>query len=128
MCRKCTVHSDLHALSRMKSASVLYVDGAPGRLSCRRVLFTFDSASIIQDGALHRRERLHGRYLRLGAPLDTSTNITYQISEWILLIAAYAFVGLRLYTRLFVQRARLRVSEWILIVAAIDALGLIICE
>jgi hypothetical protein len=51
-----------------------------------------------------------------------------QISEWILLIAAYAFVGLRLYTRLIVQREKLRVSEWILIVAAIDALGLIICE
>jgi hypothetical protein len=53
---------------------------------------------------------------------------TLQISEWILLIAAYAFVGLRLYTRLIVQREKLRVSEWILIVAAIDALGLIICE
>jgi len=51
-----------------------------------------------------------------------------QISEWILLIIAYAFVGLRLYTRLIVQREKLRVSEWILIVAAIDALGLIICE
>lgn len=51
-----------------------------------------------------------------------------QISEWILLIAAYAIVGLRLYTRLFVQRAKLRVSEWILIFASIDALGLIICE
>jgi hypothetical protein len=51
-----------------------------------------------------------------------------QASEWILLIAAYAFVGLRLYTRLIVQREKLRVSEWILIVAAIDALGLIICE
>lgn len=54
--------------------------------------------------------------------------IVLQISEWILLIAAYAFVGLRLYTRLIVQREKLRVSEWILIVAAIDALGLIICE
>lgn len=53
---------------------------------------------------------------------------TFQISEWILLIAAYAFVGLRLYTRLIVQREKLRVSEWVLIVAAIDALGLIICE
>lgn len=51
-----------------------------------------------------------------------------QISEWILLVAAYAVVGLRLYTRLAVQREKLRVSEWILIVAAIDALGLIICE
>ena len=54
--------------------------------------------------------------------------LALQISEWILLIAAYAFVGLRLYTRLIVQRERLRVSEWVLIVAAIDALGLIICE
>jgi hypothetical protein len=52
----------------------------------------------------------------------------HQISEWILLVAAYAVVGLRLYTRLAVQREKLRVSEWILIVAAIDALGLIICE
>ncbi|KAM0698125.1 hypothetical protein Q7P36_001589 [Cladosporium allicinum] len=50
------------------------------------------------------------------------------ISEWILLIIAYAFVGLRLYTRLIVQREKLRVSEWILIAAAIDALALIICE
>ena len=54
--------------------------------------------------------------------------LAVQISEWILLIAAYAFVGLRLYTRLVVQREKLRVSEWVLIVAAIDALGLIICE
>ena len=54
--------------------------------------------------------------------------LALQISEWILLVAAYAVVGLRLYTRLAVQREKLRVSEWILIVAAIDALGLIICE
>jgi hypothetical protein len=54
--------------------------------------------------------------------------LALQISEWILLVAAYAVVGLRLYTRLVVQREKLRVSEWVLIVAAIDALGLIICE
>lgn len=112
----------------MESASVLYVDGATVRLSCRRAPFTFDPPPSIHDGVLHRRERLYGRYSRLGAPLDTTIDATCQISEWILLIAAYAFVGLRLYTRLFMQRARLRVSEWILIVAAIDALGLIICE
>jgi hypothetical protein len=68
------------------------------------------------------------RFHTCGVWLSLLHLLTLQISEWILLIAAYAFVGLRLYTRLIVQREKLRVSEWILIVAAIDALGLIICE
>lgn len=51
-----------------------------------------------------------------------------QISEWILLAAAYVFVALRVYTRLFRLREKLDWSDWLLIVSALDALGLIICD
>jgi hypothetical protein len=88
-----------------------------------------DLAVVFRNGVLYRRQRLHGQYHNLNrhfARLKLTPAL--QISEWILLIAAYAFVGLRLYTRVVVQREKLRVSEWVLIVAAIDALGLIICE
>jgi len=51
-----------------------------------------------------------------------------QISEWILLLAAFALVGLRIYTRLFVQRQKLRLSEYVLLFSALIGLGLIICE
>ncbi|KAG9594740.1 hypothetical protein KCU77_g3009, partial [Aureobasidium melanogenum] len=50
------------------------------------------------------------------------------ISEWILLIAAYVLVGLRMYTRLLVQRQKLRLSEYILLFSALIGLGLIICD
>ncbi|KAF7550141.1 hypothetical protein G7Z17_g5918 [Cylindrodendrum hubeiense] len=50
------------------------------------------------------------------------------ISEWILLAAAYVFVILRVYTRLFRLRQKIDWSDWLLIVSAIDALGLIICD
>ncbi|KAI5269385.1 hypothetical protein E4T47_07084 [Aureobasidium subglaciale] len=50
------------------------------------------------------------------------------ISEWILLIAAYVLVGLRVYTRLLVQRQKLRLSEYILLFSALIGLGLIICD
>ncbi|CAD0085516.1 unnamed protein product, partial [Aureobasidium vineae] len=45
------------------------------------------------------------------------------ISEWILLIAAYVLVGLRMYTRLLVQRQKLRLSEYILLFSALIGLG-----
>ncbi|KAL5119919.1 hypothetical protein ACEQ8H_002281 [Pleosporales sp. CAS-2024a] len=56
------------------------------------------------------------------------------ISEWILLVLAYLFVGARLYyTRL--SRARspdndklMAVADCLLLVSALDALGLIICD
>lgn len=51
-----------------------------------------------------------------------------QISEWILLITAVVFVGLRIYTRLFRLRSKLDWSDWLLILSAFDALGLIICD
>ena len=51
-----------------------------------------------------------------------------QISEWILLAAAYVFVALRVYTRLFRLREKLDWSDWLLIASALDALGLIICD
>ncbi|KEQ69838.1 hypothetical protein M436DRAFT_55048 [Aureobasidium namibiae CBS 147.97] len=50
------------------------------------------------------------------------------ISEWILLLAAFALVGLRVYTRLFVQRQKLRLSEYVLLFSALIGLGLIICD
>ncbi|KAI5200673.1 hypothetical protein AUEXF2481DRAFT_3040 [Aureobasidium subglaciale EXF-2481] len=50
------------------------------------------------------------------------------ISEWIMLIAAYVLVGLRIYTRLLVQRQKLRLSEYILLFSALIGLGLIICD
>ncbi|KAK0385891.1 hypothetical protein NLU13_7066 [Sarocladium strictum] len=50
------------------------------------------------------------------------------ISEWILLAAAFVFVGLRVYTRLFRLREKLQWSDWLLLLSAIDALGLIICD
>ncbi|KAH7087081.1 hypothetical protein FB567DRAFT_592926 [Paraphoma chrysanthemicola] len=50
------------------------------------------------------------------------------ISEWILLIAAYAFVASRIYTRLFRARQKLDWSDYLLIASALDALGLIICD
>ncbi|KAG9694349.1 hypothetical protein KCU95_g5452, partial [Aureobasidium melanogenum] len=50
------------------------------------------------------------------------------ISEWILLIAAWALVGLRMYTRLIVQKQKLRLSEYILLFSALIGLGLIICD
>ncbi|KAG9525321.1 hypothetical protein KCU93_g5984, partial [Aureobasidium melanogenum] len=50
------------------------------------------------------------------------------ISEWILLIAAYCLVGLRMYTRLLVQRQKLRLSEYLLLFSALIGLGLIICD
>ncbi|KAI4743812.1 hypothetical protein E4T50_05850 [Aureobasidium sp. EXF-12298] len=50
------------------------------------------------------------------------------ISEWILLIAAYFLVGLRMYTRLLVQRQKLRLSEYLLLFSALIGLGLIICD
>lgn len=53
---------------------------------------------------------------------------TGQISEWILLIAAYVFVAARIYTRLFRMRERLNWADWLLIASAFDALGLIICD
>lgn len=51
-----------------------------------------------------------------------------QISEWILLGLAYAFVGARIFTRLFRLHQRLDASDWLLIASALDALGLIICD
>jgi hypothetical protein len=51
-----------------------------------------------------------------------------QISEWILLLAAFVLVGLRMYTRLLVQRQKLRLSEYVLLFSALIGLGLIICE
>jgi len=45
-----------------------------------------------------------------------------------LLLAAFALVGLRIYTRLFVQRQNLRLSEYVLLFSALIGLGLIICE
>lgn len=56
------------------------------------------------------------------------TLLIQKVAEWILLVFCYAFVGLRVYTRLFVERQKLRLSEYILIFSAVDALGLIICE
>ncbi|KAG9603064.1 hypothetical protein KCU77_g5814, partial [Aureobasidium melanogenum] len=53
---------------------------------------------------------------------------TKEISEWILLVAAYVLVGLRMYTRLLVQRQKLRLSEYILLFSALIGLGLIICD
>ncbi|KAL1311456.1 hypothetical protein AAFC00_004401 [Neodothiora populina] len=50
------------------------------------------------------------------------------IAEWILLVAAWCFVALRVYTRLFVERQRLRLSEYILLFSAVDSLGLITCD
>jgi prepilin signal peptidase PulO-like enzyme (type II secretory pathway) len=50
------------------------------------------------------------------------------ISEWILLVLAYVFVALRVYTRLFRLRQKLDWSDWLLLVSALDALGLIICD
>ncbi|KAK7190913.1 hypothetical protein DPSP01_009123 [Paraphaeosphaeria sporulosa] len=50
------------------------------------------------------------------------------ISEWILLILAYAFVAARIYTRLIKLREKLNWADWLLIASAIDALGLIICD
>ncbi|KAG9206246.1 hypothetical protein G6514_004970 [Epicoccum nigrum] len=50
------------------------------------------------------------------------------ISEWILLVLAYAFVGARIYTRLIRLRQKLDWSDYLLIVSALDALALIICD
>ncbi|KAF2441554.1 hypothetical protein P171DRAFT_434213 [Karstenula rhodostoma CBS 690.94] len=50
------------------------------------------------------------------------------ISEWILLILAYAFVAARIYTRLIRLREKLNWADWLLIASAIDALALIICD
>ncbi|KAG2161875.1 hypothetical protein D6C86_09236 [Aureobasidium pullulans] len=50
------------------------------------------------------------------------------ISEWILLVAAWSLVALRMYTRLLVQRQKLRLSEYILLFSALIGLGLIICD
>ncbi|KAH7231964.1 archaeal flagellin N-terminal-like domain-containing protein [Fusarium solani] len=59
-------------------------------------------------------------------------SVTYErrsdISEWILLAVSYVFVGLRIYARLFRQRARLSWSEILLIISAFNALALIICD
>lgn len=55
-------------------------------------------------------------------------SLLFKISEWILLALAYVFVGLRVYTRLFRLREKLRWSDWLLLLSAIDALGLIICD
>jgi hypothetical protein len=58
----------------------------------------------------------------------TRCSVALQISEWILLALAYVFVGLRVYTRLFRLREKLRWSDWLLIISAVDALALIICD
>ncbi|KAJ4400018.1 hypothetical protein N0V91_008993 [Didymella pomorum] len=50
------------------------------------------------------------------------------ISEWILLVVAYAFVAARIYARLFRLRQKLDWSDYLLIASALDALGLIICD
>ncbi|KAF2123836.1 hypothetical protein P153DRAFT_351318 [Dothidotthia symphoricarpi CBS 119687] len=50
------------------------------------------------------------------------------VSEWILLVLAYLFVGARIYARLFRLRERLDWSDYLLIASALDALGLIICD
>lgn len=51
-----------------------------------------------------------------------------QVTEWMFLIVAYAFVALRIYTHLFYLRKRLGWSEILLIASALDALGLIVCD
>jgi hypothetical protein len=43
-------------------------------------------------------------------------------------MAAYFLVSLRIYTRLLVQRQKLRLSEYLLLFSALIGLGLIICE
>lgn len=85
---------------------------------------------VVQDGKLDRWEGLYGKSIALTFnPVGKCyTNFQIKISEWILLIACYVFVGLRVYTRMFVQRQKLRLSEYVLIISAVDALGLIICE
>ncbi|KAK2034862.1 archaeal flagellin N-terminal-like domain-containing protein [Colletotrichum zoysiae] len=51
-----------------------------------------------------------------------------RISEWILLMTSYVFVGLRVYARLFRLREKLVLSDYLLILSAVNALGLIICD
>ena len=59
---------------------------------------------------------------------DYSTVTNWQISVWILLIVAFAFVSMRVYARVGRVREKLQWSEILLIVAALDALGLAICD
>lgn len=70
-------------------------------------------------------------FLSIVAVLDAAVIVisnSKQISEWILLLAAFGLVGLRVYTRLLVQRQKLRLSEYVLLFSALIGLGLIICE
>lgn len=83
-----------------------------------------------ENGKLDYWKRLHGQSSALDvfeALLLLMSDLS-QISEWILLLAAFALVGLRVYTRLFVQRQKLRLSEYVLLFSALIGLGLIICE
>ena len=86
-----------------------------------------------KNGELDYRQGLYGQFTALSVSVASLFEHplifdSEQISEWILLLAAFALVGLRIYTRLFVQRQKLRLSEYVLLFSALIGLGLIICE
>lgn len=92
------------------------------------------ASEICEDGQLDYWKRLHGSSPYILAVFEASWSgpllifDSKQISEWILLLAAFVLVGLRMYTRLLVQRQKLRLSEYVLLISALIGLGLIICE
>ncbi|KAK1995323.1 archaeal flagellin N-terminal-like domain-containing protein [Colletotrichum falcatum] len=88
-----------------------------------RVVAEEDTGSEVELNNLQRSDVIYK---------SARVSVTYQkredLSEWILLIASYVFVGLRVYTRLFRLREKLVLSDYLLILSAFNALGLIICD
>ncbi|KAK2051222.1 archaeal flagellin N-terminal-like domain-containing protein [Colletotrichum caudatum] len=82
-----------------------------------RVVAEEDSGSEVELNNLQRSDVIY-----------KSARVNCMISEWILLMASYVFVGLRVYTRLFRLREKLVLSDYLLILSAVNALGLIICD